>query len=101
MKVYSSEQQEIYAVSGQELRIHWDIKEVTINDQTQWEADEALCTIWDDRSTLIEKIIGSVYTPSAEFAMINNKDDKPEKYAEYQAFRTTAKSLADGWLATK
>ena len=103
MKVYSGDQPEVYAVSGQELRIHWDIQEIQIETmdgetETQWVANEALCNPKDSRDTLIEKIIGSVHTAGAEIALINNKDTDPEAYAEYQAFRAEAKALADGWV---
>ena len=103
MKVYSGDQPEVYAVSGQELRIHWDIKEVPVQSidgetETQWEANEALCHVKDSRDVLIEKIIGSVHTAGAEIALINNKDVDPQAYADYQAFRAEAKALADGWI---
>jgi len=106
MKVYSSEQPEAYNASGNELRIRWDIQQVTKpdmegNDQTTWEANEALCSVFDDRSTLIEKIIASVHTPGAEIALINNKEIDPSAYSDYQAFRDLAKNLADDWFASK
>ena len=98
MKVYSTDKPETYAVSGSELRIHWDMQEI-INDETaQWEANEALCNIYDTRAQIIEKIIGSVMDTGAEIAKINNRDTDPEAYAEYQAFRALAKQLADGWI---
>lgn len=101
MKVYSGEQPKVYAVSGQELRIHWDIQEVqaqSMNGETesQWVANEALCNVKDSRDVLIEKIIGSVHSAGAEIALINNKETAPEAYAEYQAFRAMAKELAGG-----
>lgn len=103
MKVYSGDQPKVYSVSGQELRIHWDIQEVQVqnmDDQTesQWVANEALCHIKDRRSALIEKIIGSVHTQGAEIALINNKDTDPQAYTDYQALRVQAKLLADGWV---
>jgi hypothetical protein len=103
MKVYSNERPEVYSASGNELRIRWDIQKVTKpdmegNDQTTWEANEALCSVFCNRSQIIEAIIGSVYDTGAEIALINNQADKPEAYAEYQAFRALAKQLADGWL---
>ena len=45
-------------------------------------------------------IIASQYTTGGELATINNKDIDPTSYAEYQAFRQTAKDLADEYLAT-
>jgi predicted Mrr-cat superfamily restriction endonuclease len=104
MKAYFNEQPDVYAVSGNELRIRWNIQEVPVpsmddEPRTQWEANEALCNVKDSRDTLIEKIIGSVHTPGAEIALINNKDTDPEAYAEYQAFRAEAKLLADGWIS--
>ncbi len=106
MKVYSNEQPDAYSASGNELRIRWDIQQVTKldmegNDQTTWEANEALCFVFDDRSSLIEKIIGSVHTQGAEIALINNKDIDPVAYDAYQAFRDLAKNLADDWFASK
>lgn len=103
MKAYSGEQPDVYAVSGQELRIHWNIQEVQVQrmddeTETQWEANEALCHVKDSRDTLIEKIIGSVHTAGAEIALINNRETDPDAYAEYQAFRAEAKALADGWV---
>lgn len=103
MKTYAGQSFETYQVSGQELRIHWNIEEKTKEDTdgqttTYWEADEALCNVKDSRAKLIEAIIGSVYDTGSEIAVINNKEDKPEEYAEYQAFRVQAKALADGWL---
>jgi hypothetical protein len=105
MKVWSGDKPEVYAVSGQELRIHWDIQEVTKegmdgNDQTTWEANEALCSVFCNRSQIIEAIIGSVMDTGAEIAAINNRETDPEEYEAYQAFRTLAKQLADGWIAT-
>lgn len=103
MNVYSDERPDVYSVSGHELRIHWDIQEITLLDmdgseRVQWEYKEALCHTYDKRDTLIEKIIGSVHTAGAEIALINNKEVDPEAYAEYQTFRAEAKSLADGWV---
>jgi len=102
MKVYSNEQPEAYSASGNELRIRWDIQEITKEGmdgtETIWEANEALCSVFDDRASLIEKIIGSVHTPGAEIALINNKDINPSAYSAYQAFRDLAKTLTDNWL---
>jgi predicted Mrr-cat superfamily restriction endonuclease len=106
MKSYAGRQFETYEASGQELRVHWNIEQITKEGmdgqpETQWEANEALCGVADDRATLISKIIGSVYTLADEIATINNKDSKPDEYANYQAFRTQAKALADGWIAQR
>jgi hypothetical protein len=103
MKTQAGYEFQTYEPSGHELRIHWNIEQKTkeVMDGeiiTYWEANEALCNVYDNRSQLIEKIIGSVYSPAAEIATINNKDSKPDEYAEYQAFRIKAKELADGWL---
>lgn len=103
MKVYSLTELPTYDVSGDDLRIRWDSHQITkqdINGQDiiQYEANEALCSIFDNRNHLIEKIIGSVYSPSAEIATINNQTTKPDEYQAYQNFRILAKSLADGWI---
>lgn len=103
MKVSAGRQFETYEVSGQELRIHWNIVEKTRQEMdgstvTFWEADEALCSRFDDRATLIEKIIGSQYSTGRELATINNQLTKPDEYAAYQTFRVQVKQLADGWF---
>lgn len=104
MKTYSAEQLPTYQVSGQELRIHWDAKEVPSSGDepaTQWEQNEALCGVADSRGQIISAIIRSVYSVDAEFAAINNAEDDPAEYAAFQAFRTQAKLLADGWLLAR
>ena len=103
MKYYSDTKPENYVTSGNDLRIYWNIKEVEIpsfdgEQRKQWEANEAICSIFDNRSQIIEKIIGSLYDTGEEIAFINNKDQKPEEYAAYQEFRLLAKSLANGWI---
>lgn len=99
MKVYSDIELETYQVSGHELRIHWDQKQVERPDgEMTWESNEALCNVYDNRAALIQKIIGSVLALPDEIALVNNQQDKPEAYAEYQAFRAQAKQLADDWL---
>jgi hypothetical protein len=100
MKTYSSEQLPTYQVSGQELRIHWDAKEVPVfgmdEPQTQWEQQEALCNVSDSRASLIEKIMATKYpTYGAEVAALCNGGDDA---AQHEAFRAQAKSLADGWI---
>ncbi len=100
MKTYSSEQLPTYQVSGQELRIHWDAKEVPAQgmdeSSTQWEQQEALCNVSDSRASLIEKIMATKYpTYGAEVAALCNGGDDA---AQHEAFRAQAKSLADGWI---
>lgn len=99
MKVFSNTQLPTYQVSGQDLRIHWDAQEVPApsigEPRMQWEQNEALCQVSDNYGQLVAKIIGSVYDYNAEFAAIN---DGGEKYTAYQAFRTQAKALAEGWI---
>jgi len=100
MKVQFTSEPDVYEVSGQELRIHWDITEVTREDmegnpETFWQASEALCRVSDVRNVLIEKIMATQYTTGAELAAINNGG---EDYETYQAFRVQAKALADGWI---
>lgn len=107
MKVYSGEELPAFQVSGHELRIHWDAAEVaapSMDDNepaTQWEQNEALCSVYDSRAQIIQKIINSVYDTGSEIALINNAATKPDEYSDYQEFRTLAKSLADGWAAIK
>lgn len=95
MKTYAGRQFDTYEQSGRELRIHWNIID---KGEGQFEASEALVDIAASRSQIIEAIISSEYSTGRELATINNRDDDQEAYAEYQAFRTLAKALADGWI---
>lgn len=52
----------------------------------------------DDIITVVASVIGAEYSAGREFAAINNREDDPESYAAYQAFRQQAKALADNWL---
>lgn len=106
MKTQANAEIQPYEPSGTEVRIHWNIEQLQKEDIsgeiiTYWQADEVLCNTYDDRSTLIEKIIASQYSAGREFATINNKDEDPQAYAAYQALRMQAKSLADGWIAIR
>lgn len=101
MKVYSSTQLETYQVIGKTLRIHWGAQEVTKEGmdgpETQWEANEALCGVYDDRNTLIEKIMRSAYpTYGSEIAAIRNGGDDA---TAHENMRIQAKALADGWFS--
>jgi hypothetical protein len=104
MKVSSSTPLPVYQVLGNKLLIHWNEQIVERpnmdNEATQnYEYDEARVFTYDTRDQLISKIINSVYSVADEIATINNKDTKPQEYADYQAFRAQAKALADGWLS--
>lgn len=100
MKTQAGYEIQPYEVSGYELRVHWNIEQKTRDDMdgttvTYWEANEALCDRRDDRSQLIEKIMGSVYTFGGEIAAICNGGLSA---SEHENLRTQAKLLADGWL---
>ena len=99
MKMQSTDKPDVYAVSGRELRIHWDIQQVTREGvegpETYWEAYEALARTTDAYPVLVETIIRSQYTSSEEFAAIN---DGGERYQAFLDFRQQAKALARGWL---
>ena len=94
--------QPTYAISGKELRIYFneEIAQRVNEDQSEtvYIYDEAVTTPTASRHQLIETIIASVYSTGRELATINNQLSDPDEYAAYQAFRTTAKQLADGWL---
>lgn len=94
-----------FSVNGKELRIRWNEKvheRTDINDEkeTFYEYNEAVCTVFDTRDVLIEKIIGSLYTQAEETALINNQTVNHQEYNEYQYNRMIAKNLADKWKFT-
>lgn len=108
MFVYSDSPLEKFAkdIYGRLIRIRWNEQIIQVPNQLrtgtrdEYQYNEALINVGDSRSVIIEKIIGSSYTTGGEFAVINNKDTDPTSYAAYQAFRQTAKDLADEYLAT-
>lgn len=102
MKVKSNTLFEKFNISGQELRVHWDIEEqLNLEEVIEYVAEEALCLALDSREVIIQKIIGSKYSLSDELATINNRLEKPEEYAVYQEFRTLAKQLANEYVNTR
>lgn len=102
MKVKSNTLFEKFNISGQELRVHWDIEEqLNLEEVIEYVAEEALCLALDSREVIIQKIIGSKYSLSDELATINNQLEKPEEYAVYQEFRTLAKQLANEYVNTR
>lgn len=105
MIVTSDNKPDTYEVSGNELRVHWDIIKAIkpgldedFVDIYEYRYREALCNIFDTKDILISKIIRSIYSIDAELATINNSLTKPEEYEAYQNFRTLAKSLASNWI---
>lgn len=108
MFVYSSIPLQKFEIDiyGTLVRIHWNEQVIQVPNQLrtgtrdEYQYNEAVINVGDSRNVIIEKIIASSYTTGGEFAVINNKDTDPTSYAEYQAFRTTAKQLADEYLAT-
>jgi hypothetical protein len=103
MLTISDNELPLYQVLGTTLRINHSptivekIDMITELTKTEYHYTTAICSITSDRSTRIEAVIASIYTPSSEIATINNKDSKPLVYEEYQEFRLLAKMLADGW----
>ena len=92
-----------YQSFGEKLHINFDeqqifIKDIESTERTAYQYTTAVSLCAASRDQLISDIISSKYTIGAEFAAINNKDERPESYAAYQAFRMQAKQLADGWL---
>jgi tRNA isopentenyl-2-thiomethyl-A-37 hydroxylase MiaE len=104
MITISDDELPLYQVLGTTLRINHShsvvdrIDTMTELTKTEQHYITAICDITADRNTKIEAVMASVYSPSAEIATINNKESEPELYADYQAFRILAKTLADGWV---
>lgn len=96
-KITASSELPTYQVIGTTLRIHWDQEShQTEEGHTVWKMHEAMVHVRATRSEIIEAIIATHYpTPGSEFAAINNGGSD---YEQYQAFRTFAKELADGWF---
>lgn len=90
-----------FQILGHTLRIHFNQTTEQVTDtsteevRTDYVSEEAVCTIYDNRSQIIEAIIKSRYrTIGAELAAINNGD---LDYSEYQSFRQLAKTLTNDW----
>ena len=96
MKTQSQVQMPAYQESGKEVTFFWNEAEVEREDETLYSYNYCTASIYDSRSTIIEKIVACAY-PSygAEVAAIVNGGDDAAAHA---AMRVLAKSLADGWL---
>jgi len=91
--------QTTYQPNGGILQIYWDEQEKQreIMDEMETYYQYRFCQVrvTANRAQIIEAIMATEYTTGAEFAAINNGG---ADYEAYQAFRATAKALADGWL---
>ena len=101
MRVTSKEKLEDYQVIGDKLRIHWDHKQITVEDaegeeSTQWQCQEAVVKKNPSRDEIIESVIATQYlTYGAEIAAIRNGGADAEAH---EALRLKAKELADNWF---
>jgi hypothetical protein len=99
MKATYNAKPDTYFVSGDELRIRFDIVESEdIDGGKVWTCQEALVSKWANRSQIIEAVMACNYpTPGAEFAAICNGG---EDAAKHETARTQAKILAQDWAAS-
>ena len=101
MKFETNDRPKTYAISGNELRINFDIKEVEREDpvtkekRTVFIGEEVVVPKGASTSTIIETIIASRYSVGAEFAMVRRLDTDSEK-VEYLSFVQLAKDLGYG-----
>lgn len=100
MKTQSDTKLPIHAVLGEMLHINVneaeiEIKDISDNVRISYQYDTAIISKYANRGEIISAIISSVYPTNTEIATINNKDSNPVKYAKYQSFRDTAKTVAD------
>lgn len=98
MKFEMNEKPKTYAVSGNELRINFDVKETQREDlagntRTVYTGEEVLVELGAKSNFVIEAIVASRYSFGAEIAMMRKPDTDPEKIA-YLDFVKVAKSLA-------
>lgn len=98
MKATYTSKPDTYFVSGDELRIRFDIVEGEDSEGGKiWTCQEALVSKWANRGQIIEAVMACNYpTPGAEFAAICNGG---EDAAKHEADRTQAKLLAKNWGA--
>lgn len=101
MKFETNDRPKTYAVSGAELRINFDVKEVEREDMITKQkrlvfvGEEVVVPKGAPTSTIIEAIIASRYSVGAEVAMLRSADTDPAK-VEYLAFVQLAKALGRG-----
>jgi hypothetical protein len=99
-------------IIGKKKAIRWGFQyiEAEGDDPGRWIYNEVMMPAEASRDEIIDAIIGTQYSKSAELALINNKiaslaDSKLTKYAEeyttYNAARVAAKALADTVVASK
>lgn len=106
MKTVSDNTLPMYQKFGDTLHINFNeeiktVQDMQGNDRTVYEYTTAVTSVFSDRSQMVDTIIRSVYPLSAELAVMNSAQDKPDAYNVFQMFRLQAKQLADGWISTK
>jgi len=101
MKSNSDHVPELISSSAGKYQVAYNITEVTredIDGKVRKSYDYDYVAINElTRAKIIDAIISDVHTKDAEIALINNELASPgtKEYADYQALRTFAKSVAD------
>jgi len=95
--------EEVQFLQGKKL-INFDIKEVEVNEikdelegetRIGFEYNQVAVNVSATRADIIEAIISVKYSAGAEIALTNDRAEKADEYAEYQAYRVEAKVIAD------
>jgi hypothetical protein len=92
--------EEVQFLQGKKL-INFDVKEVEVKDEMRdeprigFEYNQVAVNVSATRAEIIEAIISVKYSAGAEIALTNDRTEKADEYAEYQAFRAEAKNIAD------
>jgi hypothetical protein len=92
--------EEVQFLQGKKL-INFDIKEVEVKDEMKgeprvgFEYNQVAVNVSATRADIIEAIISVKYSAGAEIALTNDRAEKADEYAEYQAYRVEAKVIAD------
>ena len=80
---------------GGKLKLHFDSTQQTDDKgKVTWYCTTAEVQPAASRGEIIEAVIRTKYSLSAELATINNATDQPDEYAAYQLWRAKAKQLA-------
>ncbi len=98
MKFETNDLPQTFEVSGQELRVNFDVKEIEREDmdgekRKSFAGEQVVLPVAATRSQIVEAIVATRYTTGAEIALNRLPDDNADKQ-EYLAFVEAAKVIA-------
>jgi len=93
MRTFASQSPQQLQQRGDVWVLCYDIKTQKRDGVTEYSYLEKIFEEKPTQKQIIDVLMSAKYDHNDEFAIINDKDEKPDEYAAYQAYRKDCKQL--------